>query len=104
MSDKELLNDDLDEEITVTLELDDGTTVTCAVVTMITLEKQDYVVLLPLQENGDANAEGDIWFYRYHEDENQEPVLDFIEDDDEYERISDAFDEFLDNIEFDEMG
>ena len=37
-----------DEEMTVTLELDDGTSVTCAIVTILTVRDQDYIVLLPL--------------------------------------------------------
>lgn len=95
-----------DEEMTVELNLDDGTDVNCAVVTILEVEKQDYIVLLPLKEDGSGNDEGEVWFYRYSEnpdDPNEEPVLDYIEDDDEYEKVADAFDEFLDDQEFDEM-
>lgn len=93
------------EEMTVDLDLEDGTTVTCAVITILTVLKRDYIVLLPLNENGD-NTEGEVWFYRYSEnpdDPNEEPVLDYIEDDDEYEAVADAFDEYLDAAEFDEL-
>ena len=98
-------NDYEDEEMTVELELDDGTMVNCAVITILTVEAKDYIVLLPLNENGE-NEDGEVWFYRYSEnpdDPNEEPVLDYIDDDDEYEKVSDAFDEYLDNCEFDEM-
>jgi hypothetical protein len=47
-----------------------------------------------------------VWFYGYKEDENDpnaEPELRYIEDDDEYENVADAFDEYLDNVEFDEV-
>lgn len=97
--------EDDDEEMTVTLELEDGSSVTCAVVTILTVSKQDYIVLLPLEEDGE-NHDGTVWFYRYSENEadpNEEPVLDYIEDDDEYDMVSDAFDEYLDNVEFDEL-
>lgn len=93
------------EEMTVDLDLEDGTTVTCAVVTILTVSKQDYIVLLPLDENGD-NADGEVWFYRYSEnpdDPNEEPELAYIDDDDEYEAVADAFDEYLDSTEFDEL-
>lgn len=93
------------EEMTVTLDLDDGTSVECAIVTILTVHDRDYIVLLPLNENGD-NEEGTVWFYRYHENEkepNEEPVLEYIEDDEEYEIVADAFDEYLDNVEFDEI-
>ena len=91
------------EEMTVDLE--DGTTVTCAVITILTVSEKDYIVLLPLDESGE-NTEGEVWFYRYSEnpdDPNEEPVLDYIEDDDEYEAVAEAFDEYLDAAEFDEL-
>ena len=50
-----------DEEMTVTLDLDDGTSVTCAIVTILTVRDQDYIVLLPLDENGE-NQDGEVWF------------------------------------------
>lgn len=95
----------IEEEMTVDLELDDGTTVTCSIITILTVETQDYIVLLPLDENGE-NSDGEVWIYRYFEDEanpDADPVLDFIEDDEEYERAAEAFDEFLDSAEFDEI-
>ena len=94
-----------DEEMTVELELDDGQTVNCAIITILTVNKQDYIVLLPLDENGN-NDDGEVWFYRYSEDEsdpNAEPELGYIDDDEEYGMVADAFDEYLDNAEFDEI-
>ena len=94
-----------DEEMTVTLDLEDGSSVECAIVTILTVNNQDYIVLLPLDENGE-NEDGEVWFYRYSENENdpnEEPVLDYIDDDNEYEAVADALDEFLDTQEFDEI-
>lgn len=94
-----------DEDMTVELDLDDGSKVTCAIITILTVEEQDYIVLLPLEEDG-TNNDGEVWFYRYSEDENDpnaEPELGYIEDDNEYEKVADAFDEYLDSVEFDEM-
>ena len=79
-----------DEEMTVTLDLEDGSSVECAIVTILTVNNQDYIVLLPLDENGE-NEDGEVWFYRYSENEddpNEEPVLDYIDDDDEYIRVA----------------
>lgn len=93
------------EEMTVDLELEDGTTVSCAIVTILTVSNQDYIVLLPLNEDGE-NEDGEVWFYRYSENENdpnEEPELGYIDDDDEYEAVADAFDEYLDSAEFDEL-
>lgn len=94
-----------DEEMTVTLDLEDGSSVTCAIVTILTVQSKDYIVLLPLEEDGE-NHDGNVWFYRYFEndeDPNEEPVLEYIEDDEEYEIVADAFDEYLDSAEFDEL-
>ncbi|MBR3601152.1 MAG: DUF1292 domain-containing protein [Lachnospiraceae bacterium] len=98
-------NDNLDEEMTVELNLEDGTNVTCAIITILDVDGQDYIVLLPLDENGE-NEDGEVWFYRYSEnpdDPNEEPELGFIDSDEEYEAVADAFDEYLDSVEFDEI-
>jgi len=95
----------MDEEMTVELTLDDGSVVNCAVVTILTVDDRDYIALLPLDENGE-NEDGEVWFYRYSEnpdDPNEEPVLDYIESDQEAQNVEDAFDEYLDNCEFDEL-
>ena len=47
-----------------------------------------------------------IGMYRYEEDEedvNAEPVLSYIDDDEEYEAVEEAFDEFLDDDLYDSM-
>ncbi len=98
-------NDVNDEEMTVELELEDGATVNCAIVTILTVDSKDYIALLPINDEGE-NEDGEVWFYRYHEnpnDPNEEPELDYIDDDDEYEKVADAFDEYLDTCEFDEI-
>jgi uncharacterized protein YrzB (UPF0473 family) len=94
-----------DEEMTVELELEDGTMVNCSIITILTVDKKDYIVLLPLDEDGN-NEDGEVWFYGYKEDEsnpNAEPELRYIDDDEEYENVADAFDEYLDKSEFDEI-
>ena len=98
-------NNYAEEEMTVEIELESGETVNCAVITILEVESQDYIVLLPLDENGD-NEDGEVWFYRYSEnpdDPNEEPELEYIDDDEEYEKVAEAFDEYLDNCEFDEL-
>ena len=98
-------NENLDEEMTVELNLDDGTTVVCAIITILDVDGQDYIVLLPLDENGE-NEDGEVWFYRYSEnpdDPNEEPELGFIDSEEEYAAVADAFAEYLDSVEFDEI-
>lgn len=90
-----------EEEAIVTLELDDNVTVDCAVLTIFPVGSNDYIALLPLE--GEAAEEGDIYLYKYSETEDGEPVIDNIIDDEEYEIVSDAFDELLDAQEYDEL-
>jgi len=52
------------------------------------------------------NTQGEVWIYRYSEnpdDPNEEPELEYIDDDEEFEKVEEAFDEYLDSVEFDEM-
>lgn len=88
------------EEVTVTLTLDDDTELECAVLTIYEVDGQEYIALLPMDDA--ENEDGDVYLYRYAEVDG-EPTLDNIEDDDEYEAAADAFDEWLDEQEFEEM-
>ena len=87
--------------MTVTLTLDDDTEVECVVLTIFTAGERDYIALLPME--GEDSEEGEVYLYRYSETEDGTPVLDNIEDDDEYEIVADAFDEMLDDQEYDEL-
>lgn len=89
-------------DTTVTLTLDDDSTIECAVLTTYKVEDKEYIALLPLDENG-QNTDGEVFLYRFTEDENGQPMLDNILDDDEYEAAADAFDELLDKAEYDEI-
>ncbi len=90
-----------DEEVTVTLTLDNDEELECVVLTIYEADGQEYIALLPIDEDGE-NDEEDVFIYRYSEVDG-EPTLDNIEDDDEYEVAADAFDEWLDAQEFEEM-
>lgn len=100
MADNNQKNEDTD--ILVTLDLDDGSEVECEILTILSVNGQDYIALLPLDGEGEANEEGEVFIYRYSEDEEGSPSLANIEDDDEYEAVSDRFDEWLDEAEFEE--
>ena len=93
-------NSNDDEDMFVTLSLDDDSEVECRILTIFEAADQDYIALLPLDENGADNAEGKVYIYRYFEDEDGNPSLDNITDDEEYEIVADRFDELLDEEEF----
>ena len=89
------------DQATVTLTLDNGEVLECAILTIYPAGDNQYIALLPLDENG-QNEDGEVFVYRYKEVDGA-PTLENIEDDDEYEIAADAFDEYLDNAEFDEI-
>lgn len=90
-----------EEVVTVTLTLDNDEVVECAVLTVYTANDKEYIALLPLNEEGESE-DGDVYLYRYKEVDG-EPTLSNIEDDDEYEVAADAFDEWMDEQEFEEL-
>lgn len=100
MADEKNLNEE-EQEMTVTLTLDDDTEVECVVLTIFNAGEREYIALLPVE--GAESEEGEVYLYRYSETEAGEPSLDNIEDDDEYELVADAFDELLDEQEYDEL-
>lgn len=94
--------DDMDD-MRVTLTLEDDSETECSILMIFELEDQDYIALLPLDEDGEPNEEGEVFIFRYFEDEDGTPGLENIEDDEEYEAVSDRFDELLDEEEWEEL-
>ncbi len=93
-----------DEEMTISITLEDDTVVECDVVTILEVEGKDYIIVLPTNTNG-RFPEDEVWIYGYSEnpnDSNEDPVLDYISDDEEYEKVAEAFDEYLDALDFDD--
>lgn len=90
-----------DEEMTVTLTLDDGTDLECVVLTIFEAADKEYIALLPL--DGNEAEDGEVYLYRYSEDAEGNPDIQNIESDEEYEIVADAFDELLDTEEYDEI-
>jgi uncharacterized protein YrzB (UPF0473 family) len=87
-------------DLTVTLLLDDDKELECAVLKIYEANGKNYIAVQPLEMVDDP--EGDVYIYRFHEDENG-PVLENIEDDEEFDAAIDAFDEFLDELDFFEL-
>ena len=83
------------QEMFVTLDLDDGSQLECQILTIFDVDNQNYIALVPV-DNDD-----EVIFYRYFEDGN--PSLENIDHDDEFDAVSDRFDELLDEEEFDQM-
>ena len=101
MSDKNnnLNEEEFEEEFDqVTLTLEDGSEMTCDVIAIFPCGDRDYIALLP--EN---DPDGDFLLYRFIDNGDGNYDLDDIGDDEEFEAASDAFDELMDNEDYDEM-
>lgn len=88
--------DENDDDVVVTVQMDDGSDVTCEILTIFDVGDQDYIALLPIEENGKAADPNLVYIYRYFEDENGTPSLDNIQSDEEYNAVEERFDELLD--------
>ena len=84
--------DDID--LTVTLELDDDTSVECDVILVFEIEEdeQEYVALYPSRGEPD-----EIYLMRcnYFDESTLEMEIESIDDDDEFELVSEAFDAIM---------
>ncbi len=88
--------DDNDTDVMVTIELEDGEELDCEILTIFDVDDRDYIVLMPVDENGDPLNDEQVYIYRYTEDEDGSPYLENIETDEEYEAVGKRFDEIQD--------
>lgn len=91
------------ESLTVTLTLENDEELECAVLTIFETDSREYIALLPLDEEGD-NDDGMVYLYRFIDNgEDEEPGLENILDDDEFEHVSEAFNEWMEEQDFDDI-
>ncbi|MDD5948541.1 MAG: DUF1292 domain-containing protein [Lachnospiraceae bacterium] len=82
----------------ITLTLEDDTELECALLAVFPVNGQDYAAMIPVEQLDDED--GEIFLYRYKELGNDELDITNIEDDAEFEEVSEAFDALLDEEEF----
>lgn len=88
------------ESITVTLTLDNDEELECAVLGIFEADSREYIALLPLDENGD-DEDSQVYLYRYIDNgEEEEPGLENILDDAEFELASNAFNDWMEEQDF----
>lgn len=90
-----------DFDTTVTLTLDNDEELECGVISIFEANDRRYIALLPL--DGEYADKDEVFLYRYEETPDGQPDLSSIETDEEYEIVADAFDEFLDDAEYQEL-
>jgi len=92
----------LDREDTITLIDEDGEEQDFFIVDELTVEGNKYAVLLSLEEmeesiedEEDEGDEGEAVILKYVFDENGKEILADIEDDEEWEKVANAWEEML---------
>ncbi len=90
------------DDAKVSMTLDDGTELECDVIAIFPVGERDYIALLP-DKLIEGYEENEVFLYRYTELEDEEIELGQIETEEEYEMVADAFDELLDEEEFNEL-
>ena len=55
-----------DDDVMVTIELD-GEDLDCEILTIFDIDNQDYIVLMPVDENGEPLDDTLVYIYRYFE-------------------------------------
>jgi uncharacterized protein YrzB (UPF0473 family) len=99
---KDFENDDEYADGTVTMTLEDGTELCCDVIAIFEAAGRQYIALLP-DKIIEGYEEGEVFLYRYEELEGEDVNLTPIDDEEEYDIVADAFDELLDEEEFNDM-
>lgn len=88
------------EEMQVSLELEDGTTLECEVIYIFEWNGDDYAALTPVDESIE-----ELYFFGIEiEDNGGQPEISLLQIDDEeiLDAVADAFEEMLDEEEFEE--
>ena len=103
MDENKVFDEELDEgeDLVLTLEFENGASEDCIVLTIFPMDDQQYIALLPVAQADDEEA--DVYLYGYSEDEDGNPILRDIEDDDEFEAVCDRYDEVCDEEDFEEL-
>lgn len=89
------------EYFTFSFPMEDGKEMECQVLTTLLVDGKTYVALLPIDDADSDND--DVFFYQYIDREGQDPEIKDIENDEEFENVADAFEEYLDTLEFEEL-
>ena len=72
------------EDIIVTLPYEDGTSMECGVYSYFEVNRKKYFALLPLNEEKQLDFSQSYMLYEVKEDEENNPIIMYIEDDIEY--------------------
>lgn len=84
------------EDIVVTLPFEDGTSMECGVHSFFEVNNKKYFALLPLKGEKELDLSAKFMLYEVEEDEENNPIVMYIEDDVEYAIAAQFFSNLLD--------
>ncbi|HAU31095.1 MAG: hypothetical protein XD78_1794 [Desulfotomaculum sp. 46_296] len=90
-----MTNGESEEERIITLVDENGEEEDYEVIDIVEMEDAQYAVLLAVEENADEENEGEVIILKFGKDDTGSDVLVTIEDDEEWERVADAWEEKL---------
>lgn len=96
-------NEDAKETAYITLTTEDGESIDTEIIAAIEIEEleKEYVAALPVEANEEFE-EGEVLLLIYSEDANGDPVFAPVEDDEEFEMVSSAFEQFFEEDDEDD--
>lgn len=77
----------------MTLTLEDGTEIECAIIGIFPVEEKEYIALIPVDDID--SEDGEVFLYGVEETEDGELDLISIESDEEYDAVAKVFDELM---------
>ena len=86
------------EDIIVTLPYADGTSLDCGVFSYFELNYKGYFALLPLKGEKELDYSKNYMLYEVKEDEEGNPVVLYIEEDEEFAMVAQHFSDMLSKI------
>lgn len=86
---------------TITLTMDDDKEVDCAILTVFPVGDKEYIALLPLDSQG-HNTDGEVFLFAFAKTEQGDPILANIDDREEYQAATEAFNRILANAKKEE--
>ena len=94
-----------DDEELYTLTDEEGNESQFALIGELELDGQSYLAMIPADAEQDSEEDEEYVILKVTEDENGEEILVTIDDDDEFDRVADAFeDRFMNEYDLDEGG
>ena len=87
------------EVLTVTLTLENNEELECEVITIFEVQGQQYIALYPLFDEA-SDEDGSVYLYRFIDHGDEEPGLENIEADVEFEAVVKIFQELVEDTDF----